>query len=90
MVVARLRQGPPDKVQGPAEPAAQALPIRVQSRWQLHTIREAIGAWQSYSLSGVWRLLRRYGLRLRSNRVQQYSLDPAYTEKVEHGLACLH
>lgn len=89
LIVARLRQGPSNQAQEPAEPAAQALPVRVQSRWQLHTIREAIPALQSYSLSGVWRLLRRYGLKLRSSRVQQYSPDPAYAEKVEHVLACL-
>jgi hypothetical protein len=35
-----------------------------------------------YSLSGVWRLLERCGLRLRSARVQQFSPDPAYATKV--------
>jgi hypothetical protein len=42
-----------------------------------------------YSLSGVWKLLHGWGLRLRSARVQAYSPDPAYQPKVEHLCAVL-
>jgi len=35
-----------------------------------------------HSLSGVWRLLQRCGLRLRSARMQQFSPDPEYAAKV--------
>jgi transposase len=35
-----------------------------------------------YSLSGVWRLLDRLDLKLRSARVQQFSPDPDYQAKV--------
>jgi transposase len=42
-----------------------------------------------YSLSGVWRLLHRYDLKLRSARVQQYSPDPAYGDKVANLEMCL-
>src|SRR5262249_17721528 len=31
---------------------------------------------------GIWRLLDRLGLRLRSGRVQQFSPDPAYADKL--------
>ncbi len=41
------------------------------------------------SLSGVWRLLQRCDLHLRSARVQQYSPDPDYVTKEAHLLACL-
>jgi transposase len=36
---------------------------------------------RGYSLSGVWRLLDRLGLKLRSARVQQFSPDPDYQAK---------
>ena len=45
-------------------------------------IRASFGWLAEYSLSGVWRLLGRLGLRLRSARVQQYSPDPDYAEKL--------
>jgi DDE superfamily endonuclease len=42
-----------------------------------------------YSLSGVWKLLRRQGIRLRSARAQAYSPDPDYEQKVERLCAVL-
>ena len=41
------------------------------------------------SLSGVWRLLQRCEVRLRSARVQQFSPDPEYLAKETHLLECL-
>ncbi|MCA1600033.1 MAG: hypothetical protein LC769_13680, partial [Chloroflexi bacterium] len=41
------------------------------------------------SLSGVWRLLQRCDLRMRSARVQHYSPDPDYPTKEAHLLTCL-
>ncbi len=35
-----------------------------------------------YTRSGVWRLLNRLGLRLRSAKVQQFSPDPEYASKL--------
>jgi len=32
----------------------------------------------TYTLSGVWRVLQRYRLKLRTASVQQYSPDPQY------------
>ena len=59
------------------------------SRWNLRTIRATVPGLQGYSLSGVWRVLQRAGLRLRSGRVQQFSPDPAYAAKVARLDACL-
>lgn len=79
-----LRQGP-EAALGDAQ-KEDAIP---PSRWQLTTIREAIPWLGDYTLSGVWRLLQRYKLKLRSGRVQQYSPDPDYKEKEAHLLSCL-
>jgi transposase len=71
---------------GPGEAARQAQGITVQaptpSRWQLVTIRATIDWLQDYSLSGVWYVLQRCGLKLHSAAVQQYSPDPDYLKKV--------
>jgi hypothetical protein len=54
----------------------------VPSRWTLSTIRSTFDWLGGYTLSGVWRYLRRCDLRLRSARVQQFSPDPEYGRKV--------
>lgn len=59
------------------------------SRWTLRTIRVTCAELAPYTLSGVWRVLTRLDLRLRSARVQLYSPDPAYGEKERHLLDCL-
>ena len=86
-----LRQGPPA---APAaleatDASAPTMAAVAPSRWRLRTIRDTVPWLQSYSLSGVWYLLRRYRLRLRTASVQQYSPDPDYLAKVDHLLACL-
>jgi len=48
----------------------------------LDTIRASFGRLADYTRSGVWRLLDRLGLRLRSARVQQFSPDPDYADKL--------
>jgi hypothetical protein len=79
-----LRQGPP--VSQPEGCAKPGMPI---SRWRLESIRAAVPGLHEYSLSGVWRMLRRYRLKLRTASVQQYSPDPEYETKLEHLLSCL-
>ena len=49
-----------------------------------------IPALQDYPLRGVWRLLQRCGLRLRSAQVRLFSPDPAYADKEAYLLRCLH
>src|SRR5690349_3292943 len=84
-LLAHLRQGPPPLVTASTiEPTtaiavdAPATPPVVPPRWTLARIRLAVPALAGYSLSGVWRILHRCRLRLRSAAVQQWSPDPAY------------
>lgn len=75
-----LRQGP--------EGAHRSEPEQ-PTCWRLKTIRTAVSWLSDYSLSGVWRLLQRYKLKLRTAKVQQYSPDPDYEQKEVHLLDCL-
>ena len=59
------------------------------SRWTLRGIRATFPWLKHYTLSGVWRLLRRHGLHIRAAQLRQHSPDPEYTAKLEHLLACL-
>ena len=72
--------------QGPGAEARQQAAATPQgptpSRWTLDTIRASFDWLADYSRSGVWRLLDRLGLRLRSARVQQFSPDPDYADKL--------
>jgi DDE superfamily endonuclease len=71
--------------QGPTEVSPQAATpgdVPPLSRWTLDAIRAHFAWLTDYSLSGVWRLLHRHDLKLRSARVQQYSPDPDYAGKV--------
>lgn len=84
----RLRQGPPPPAPAPASPGADATvapngaPRAVApNRWTLDTIRTSFDWLKDYSRSGVWRLLQRHGMRLRSAAVQQFSPDPDYAAK---------
>jgi hypothetical protein len=58
-------------------------------RWSLKAVRASFPWLQGSSLSGVWRLLQRCDLRLRSARVQHYSPDPDYAAKEAQLLRCL-
>jgi len=81
-----LHQGPGGEARREAAVTADGPP---PSRWTLRTIRATFSWLEGYTLSGVWRVLDRHGLRLRSARVQQYSPDPEYTSKVAHLYQCL-
>lgn len=50
-------------------------------RWTLQTIRDSIDWLKGYSLSGVWQVLTRHKIRLRSAQVQHWSPDTAYRKK---------
>ncbi len=75
----RLHRGPGEE---PRQQAAAAPEGPPPSRWTLDTIRASFDELAGYTPSGVWRLLNRLGLRLRSARVQQFSPDPEYAAKV--------
>src|SRR5688500_12711171 len=74
----RLRQAPGEAARQAVAPTAQGP---APSRWSLKAVRATFPWLQGTSLSGVWRLLRRCDLRLRSARLQQYSPDPEYAPK---------
>ncbi len=59
------------------------------SRWTLRGIRATFPWLSDYTLSGVWRLLHRHNLHIRSAQVRQHSPDPEYQAKLEHLLNCL-
>ncbi len=82
----RLQQAPGTEAQQElAATAAGPAP----SRWTLRAIRATFRWLTGYTLSGVWRVLRRAKLKLRHGRLQQYSPDPHYAAKVSHILHCL-
>ena len=82
----RLRQGPGAAAQQEVMTTAEAP---APSRWTLRTIRVSFDWLKEYTLSGVWYLLRRYQLQLRSAQVQLWSPDPEYASKYARLLACL-
>ncbi len=79
--------------QAPGEEARQELAATAggppPSRWSLRAIRATFPWLHGYTLSGVWRVLRRAKLKLRRGRRQQYSPDPAYAAKVDRIMQCL-
>lgn len=82
----RLRQGPG------VEAAAEVTTTTVRpppTGWTLRTIRASIAHLHDYSLSGVWRVLQRNRLGLRTSLVRRYSPDPAYRVKEDTLLQCL-
>ncbi len=81
----RLHQRPAVDVSD--ETAAPAPPPR---RWTLQTIRNSIPWLHGYTVSGVWRVLQRCKLKLRSARLRLYSPDPDYASKESEVLCCLH
>jgi hypothetical protein len=82
----RLHQ-PPGAEARPEQDLAPPRPP--PSRWSLRTIRASVDALADYSLSGVWRLLRRLHLQRRPLRDHLYSPDPEYVAKVAHLEGCL-
>jgi DDE superfamily endonuclease len=75
----RLQQGPGEEAR---QHAAATPDGPLPSRWTVDAIRASFDWLADYTDSGVWRLLDRLGLRLRSARVQQFSPDPQYAEKL--------
>jgi transposase len=82
----RLRRGPGEEARRESAPTARGPR---PSRWTLPTIRATFKEVAHLTLSGVWRWLHRLGIKLRSARVQQYSPDPKYAEKLRQIRRCL-
>ena len=79
-LLARLRQGPGEEAQ---QEMAVTPTTPAPSRWTLRTLRATFAWLHHYALSGVWRFLRRYPVKLRIARVQEYIPYPGYAAKVE-------
>src|SRR5437762_13646764 len=82
----RLQQAPGEEARQELAPTADGPP---PSRWTLRGVRATFPWLKDYTLSGVWRLLRRHDLLMRSARVRQQRPDPEYLGKLDHLLACL-
>ena len=83
----RLQHAPGEQARQAVAPTAKGPP---PSRWTLRAVRATFPWLRDYTLSGVWRVLRRHDLHIRSARVRQHSPDPDYLAKLEHLLECLH
>ncbi len=59
------------------------------TRWSLAQLRGSLHWLNSYSLSGIWRVLRRCGLRYKRGRHYLHSPDPRYLERRDYAVACL-
>jgi hypothetical protein len=75
----RLRHSPGEEARQELAPTPDGPP---PSRWTVRGIRATFPWRRAYTLSGVWRVLQRATLRVRSARLQQYSPDPDYRPKV--------
>ena len=82
----RLRQGPGEEARAEVSTTAQAP---TPNTWTLRTIRASMPALHDYSLSGVWRVLQRCNLGLRTAQVRRFSPDPEYRSKEDTLLQCL-
>lgn len=58
------------------------------SRWTPRGMQASVPGLKDYSLSGVWRVLDRAGIRVRMSQVAHYSPDPAYAEEGASLEAC--
>jgi len=85
-LVERLQHAPGEEARQELAPTPDGP---APSRWTLRGVRATFPWLKDYTLSGVWRLLRRHNLRIRAARVRQHSPDPEYVAKVEHLLECL-
>ena len=82
----RLRQAPGEEARQEMAPTSKGPP---PSRWTLRAVRASFAWLKGYSLSGVWRVLQRHNLSIRSASVRQHSPDLEYQAKLEHLLECL-
>jgi hypothetical protein len=82
----RLQRAPGEEARTEPAPTADGP---APSRSPLRSIRATFPWLKHYTLSGVWRLLRRHDLHIRSAHLRQHSPDEDYVAKLDHLLACL-
>lgn len=74
-----LQQGPGEAARQATAPTPRSPP---PSRWTLERIRASFSFLQDFTLSGVWHLLDRWDLSLRSAVVRHFSPDEQYLPKL--------
>lgn len=82
----RLRHAPGEEARAAVAPTPNGP---APTRWSLKAVRASFPWLTEMSLSGVWRVLQRCDLRVRSARVQHHSPDRDYVTKRTHLLKCL-
>jgi transposase len=60
-----------------------------RSRWTLATLQQVEPVWASYTLSGLWRLLRALKIRYKRGRHYVHSPDPQYIPKRDTAQECV-
>ena len=85
-LIERLQHAPGEEARQAVAPTAKGP---APSRWTLRAVRATFPWLKDYTLSGVWRLLRRHKLHIRAARVRQHSPDPDYLAKVDRLVECL-
>lgn len=55
-----------------------------RSRWWLDGLRQAAQLLANYTLTGIWKLLQRWGLRYKRGRTYVHSPDPLYNLKMAY------
>jgi transposase len=85
-LIERLQHAPGEEARQELAPTPDGP---APSRWTLRGIRATFPWLKHYSLSGVWRVLQRYGLHIRAARVRQHSPDEEYVAKLDRLLECL-
>lgn len=68
---------------------AKRNPALAPCRYSLIVVRQSFEWMHDYTLSGVWRVLRRLEVEWKHGYVEQWSPDPAYCTKVESIEKCL-
>lgn len=82
----RLHHPPPTLV----DRMAKRNPALAPCRYSLIVVQQTFEWLRDYSLSGVWRILRRLEVTWKHGYVEQWSPDPDYEAKVEYIEDCLH
>ncbi len=73
----------------PTDRLAKRNPEFAPYRYSLLVVRASFEWLHDYTLSGVWRVLRRLDVAWKQGYIEQWSPDPEYCAKVEHIEQCL-